>query len=59
MNYGDKRDYKKIDILWYGKYECSTTWFKTCKEAKQAWIKEQGNIKPSDCLVGVTARFSK
>ena len=38
MAYGDKRDYKKIDIYLKNKggsshYLASTTWSKTCKEA--------------------------
>jgi len=41
--YGDKRDYKKIDIYLRNlrgmyAYECSTTWSKTCKEAKQKFL---------------------
>lgn len=39
MAYGDKRDYRKIDIYRKGtkvtppKYIASTTWSKTCREA--------------------------
>jgi hypothetical protein len=38
MNYGDKRDFPKIDIFvgsagsW--QYRASTSWSKTCREAK-------------------------
>lgn len=50
MTYGDKRDYRKIDILVCGKYACSTTWARTLREAKaQYFIKTPGvhidNIK--------------
>ena len=33
--YGDKRNYKKINIYVDGKYVCSTTWPRTCFEAKK------------------------
>lgn len=33
MAYGDKRDYRKIDIYRNGSYCCSTTWSRTCREA--------------------------
>ena len=59
MRYGVKRDYPKIDIYHFGKYECSTTWSKTCKEAKQQWIIEQGCLSPAKCVQEVKASFSK
>ena len=31
--YGNKRDYPKIDISANGRYICSTTWSKTCRQA--------------------------
>lgn len=45
MNYGDKRDYPKINIFVrhhngkesYFAYAASTTWAKTCKEAKERY----------------------
>jgi hypothetical protein len=30
-------NYKKIDIFVDGKYTCTTTWHKTCKEAVMAY----------------------
>ena len=36
--YGDKRDYSKIDIFYNGQYQGSTTWSKTCREAKQRFF---------------------
>jgi hypothetical protein len=38
--YGDKRDYKKINFYdkKTGKYLCSTTWARTCKEAMEHYI---------------------
>lgn len=33
--YGDKRDYKKIDVYHNGKYKHSTNWAKSLKEAKE------------------------
>ena len=32
--YGLKRDYPKIDIFVNGNYVATTTWSRTCKEAK-------------------------
>lgn len=45
----------KIDIFVRGKYECSTNWAKTCKEAKASFLKVHFEIRASD----VTARKSK
>jgi hypothetical protein len=48
MTYGDKRDYPKIDIFvmrshgW--EYQCSTTWARTCKEAKEKYIEKNGGL---------------
>jgi len=51
--YGAKRDYPKIDIYAAGIYQCSTTWAKTCKEAREHYKSPTGgNAK-------ITARFSK
>ena len=33
LQYGDKRDYPKIDIFFGGVYQYTTTGAKTCKEA--------------------------
>lgn len=33
MNYGNKRNYPKIDLFYLGDYYATTTWAKTCKEA--------------------------
>lgn len=38
IKYGEKRDYKKIDIYYKGEYACTTTWSKTLKEAKMHYI---------------------
>ena len=43
--YGDKRDYKKIDIYVDGKYEVSTTWAKNCKEAIEKYKAENPDDK--------------
>jgi len=37
-NYGEKRDYKKIDLFYAGDYFATTTWAKTCKEAVEKCI---------------------
>ena len=51
--YGNKRDHKKIDI--YVKrtdgtleYLCSTTWSKTCKEAKARYLEANPARKDQD-----------
>lgn len=57
--YGNKRNYAKIDICistingWH--YVCSTTWSKSCKEAKQAYLSTHSHLLASD----VKANFSK
>jgi hypothetical protein len=35
MVYGDRRDYPEIDLYAGGRYLCSTTWSRTCREALQ------------------------
>ncbi len=56
VTYGDKRDYPKIDLYINGVYWRSTTWAKTCKEAKERRINSD-----SIGLRGklITARFAK
>ena len=55
MTYGDKRNYPKIDIFWRGLYRSSTTWSKTCREAKERFIDAHPNL----LLADVKANFSK
>jgi hypothetical protein len=43
MAYGDKRDYRKIDLIVGGEYRCSTTWAKTLKEAVEKWREANPN----------------
>lgn len=52
MNYGDKRDYPKIDIYVHGKYAGSTTWARTNKEAIQKYMDVKGFIPRNE----ITAR---
>ena len=42
LNYGDKRNYRKIDLFYNGAYICSTTWARTCKEAKAVLLENSG-----------------
>lgn len=56
MKYGEKRDYKKIDIFVDGDYVCSTTWAKYCKEAIERYIDSEDLGK---YVVDVKARFSE
>lgn len=57
LTYGDKRDYRKIDIFINGRYEASTTWARTCKEAVEMFRKSHGNYLNS--IDKLTAKFSK
>lgn len=43
--YGDKRDYPKIDIYVDGKYVATTTWAKTCKEAAEKYKEKHPEAK--------------
>ncbi len=54
-DYGNKRDYRKIDVFRHGVYVCSTTWAKSCKEAKHYWLHKNPLIDSKT----VTARYSK
>jgi len=59
MEYGDKRDYKKIDIFINNKYECSTTWAKTCKEAITKYIDKNAISLFMARARNIKANFSK
>lgn len=52
--YGEKRDYPKIDIYVKGKYVCTTTWSRTCKEAKERYF-----VKYHIPLADIKTRFAK
>jgi len=43
MSNGNKRDYPKIDIYVDGVYAVSTTWSRTCSEAKARYIARNGS----------------
>jgi hypothetical protein len=49
--YGDKRDFKKIEIFVKGKYVGTTTWAKGLKEAKEKFLEKNSNVKPEDVVV--------
>ena len=60
MAYGDKRDYPAIELyvrtgkgLW--SYSATTTWSRTCKEAKARFLAWHGNLRESE----VKARFKR
>ena len=55
--YGDKRDFKKIDIYYDGKYMGSTNWAKSCKEAVDKYF-EQHKDDVED-ISKLKASFSK
>jgi hypothetical protein len=59
IKYGDKRDYRKIDIYTRNTkgvavYECSTTWAKTCKQAKENFLRVHNYLASNQ----VVARFA-
>jgi hypothetical protein len=55
LQYGDKRDYPKIDIYFDGVYNYTTTWSKTCKEA----IAHVSNHSYHSQGMKITASFQK
>lgn len=59
MSYGDRRDYQKIDLYvrrsGVFEYVGSTTWSKTCREAKEKYRAKYPNLLLSD----IKARFAK
>lgn len=48
QNYGEKRDYRKIDIYWRKLYKASTTWAESCKEAKEAFLIKHNNLNQNE-----------
>ena len=52
--YGDKRDYKKIDLYINAKYHGTTTWAKNVKEAKEKLAE-----KLSITLKSISAEYQK
>lgn len=55
--YGDNRSFRKIDIFVNGRYYASTTWSKTCKEARAKVLATDAHY--FNTIDKVTARFSK
>lgn len=43
--YGDKRDYPKIELYYDGEYKGTTTWARTCREAKEKFILAHPRIR--------------
>lgn len=43
-SYGDKRDYPKIELYYDGEYKGTTTWARTCREAKEKFIQAHPRI---------------
>jgi hypothetical protein len=48
--YGDKRNYRKIDIYINGRYDSSTTWAKTLDEAIEQAKKRAGLYEKVESL---------
>lgn len=60
MAYGDKRDYREIELYVHvgngeWRYSATTTWARTCKEAKARFLAWHGNLREGD----VKASFKK
>lgn len=53
------KTYRKIDIYYDGKYMCSTMQSKTCKEAKERFIKKWEDDYNTGFLVMQCDDFSK
>lgn len=47
MAYGDKRNHRKIDIFVDGSYVGTTTWSRTCREAKQKFLEKHPDTDPN------------
>lgn len=54
-NYGEKRDYRKIDLYCMGQYVASTTWAKSLLEARQGYKETY----PKLWLADIQAEYSK
>jgi hypothetical protein len=52
---GEKQDYPKIDLYYDGHYKATTTWSRTCAEAKEHFHKAH----PSYALSKIVARFQR
>ena len=54
MAYGDRREYPAIELFFLAgpnkktdwRYSATTTWARTCKEAKERYLAWHGNLKP-------------
>lgn len=55
MTYGDKRNFPRIEIFLNGVYQCTTTWSKTLKEAKQKFTEKY----PEEDGQRITCNFIK
>jgi molecular chaperone GrpE (heat shock protein) len=49
--YGDKRDYPKIEIFVDGDYKATTTWAKNLAEAKEHYLMENKDLTPNQVKV--------
>ena len=60
MEYGNKRDYPKIDIFVSGDYVASTTWAVSCHVAKEKYIEslKRAGKMPTDRSTIIT-HFAK
>jgi hypothetical protein len=57
MAYGDKRDYRKIDVYVDGNYMASTTWAASLSEAVEVY--KQTNPVITSRATSITAKYSK
>jgi len=56
--YGDKRDFPKIDIFIDGVYDSSTTWAKSCKEAKEQFLLKYPNYTSEQVRCEFAGRYA-
>ncbi len=60
MQYGDKRDFPKIDIFVNGEYAASTSWARTCREAIERFDANHPQLNHEIGRVRrITANFAK
>lgn len=59
MAYGDRRDFRKINIYVNGVYKASTTWARTCREAAERYSDSVSEIRREPMQEKVTARFDR
>ena len=55
---GEKRDYPKIDLYYDGHYKATTTWSRTCAEAKEHFHKAKLVVTGKDASLKFDSVYS-